>query len=820
MTATESAFDKNASAMEKARAKAKALTAQITAQKQRVEQLKTFVTQAEKAQADLTKELERARAEYGDGTKEVAALEQKVTEADTRTQKWKQALADATTELHKMEQELKDIPNSVQLVGQSMQDAGAAIKGVSDKIGSVGKTMTTHITAPIAAVGAAAIASFKEVDEGMDTIVKKTGATGDALTEMQDIAKDLAGTLPTSFAAAGEAVGEVNTRFGLTGDTLEELSGKFIKFAELNDVDVTTAVDSVQSAMAAWGLSAEDAGAMLDTLNAVAQGTGTSVDSLADSMVTNVTTLQEIGFSASDAAWFLGELDKNGVDASSTMSGLKKALANASEQGISMEDALADLQQTMIDSDSDADAYAEAMELFGTKAGPQLAAALKDGRLSLDALGTSLDDNLGNVETTFDNTLDPIDDFQVALNNAKIAGSELGTAIQTSAAPLISKLTEGIKTATQWFTSLDSSTQQTILTVAGVAAAVGPVLTVIGAIGSGIGTLISGIGGIVSGIGGAIPVITGIGTVITGTVIPAIGSVLVAIAPVLPIIAGVAAAIAAVILIVKNWGQISEWFSGVWDKVTTGVGDAMDKLKTGISNGWETVKTKTTETWNNVKTSVSNAWNGMNTAATTIGNMIKTSVTEKWTSIKTSASNIWTGIKSTITTNMTTALNTVSEKVSAIKNAFSEKLNAAKETVSNVISKIKGLFNFSWSLPKLKMPHVSITGKFSLMPLSIPKFSVSWYKKAYSDPVLFTSPTVLSTASGYKGFGDGSGGEIVIGQSMMQNMIRDAVAAGGAHYGDINIVVNGAAGQDVEELADAVAIRFQHMINQRGAVWA
>ena len=122
------------------------------------------------------------------------------------------------------------------------------------------------MTAPIAAIGAASLAAFSEVDSGLDIVTQKTGASGQALEEMQQSVKNLATQIPTDFETAGAAVGEVNTRFGLTGQALEDLSGKFIKFAQLNDTDVSTSVDNVSSVLNAFGQSTDDAGDLLDAL--------------------------------------------------------------------------------------------------------------------------------------------------------------------------------------------------------------------------------------------------------------------------------------------------------------------------------------------------------------------------------------------------------------------------------------------------------------------------------------------------------------------------------------------------------------------------
>lgn len=128
--------------------------------------------------------------------------------------------------LKALKEEAKKVPSAL---SASMKEAGDKIKEVGDKTTEFGKGLSTHVTAPIVAIGAASLSAFNEVDKGMDIIVQKTGASGKALKEMQDSMKTLATSIPTDFETAGATIGEVNTRFRLTGQKLEELSGKFIK---------------------------------------------------------------------------------------------------------------------------------------------------------------------------------------------------------------------------------------------------------------------------------------------------------------------------------------------------------------------------------------------------------------------------------------------------------------------------------------------------------------------------------------------------------------------------------------------------------------
>lgn len=414
------------------------------------------------------------------------------------------------------EQELKNLETQYNQVasvaGAQMQIVGDKMQEVGQRISEVGDSITQKVTAPLAALGGASVAAFVSVDKGMDTIVAKTGASGEALENMKNIAKELATSIPTDFETAGAAVGEVNTRFKLTGDELADLSGQFVKFAKLNNTDVSTSIDAVQAAMAAFGLSSNQAGAYLDTLNAVGQQTGADVNRLAQDMVTNAASFKALGYSASDAANFLGQLSVNGVDSSQVMVGLKKAFVEAAKDGVSMKDKLAELQNTMANANSDTEAYAAAMEIFGNRAGPALATAIREGRLSLEALGSSIEDNLGNVDKTFEQTLDPVDEFKMALNNLKVVGADFGKSLLGVVSPAIKKLTSIIQSLQKKWESLSPAQQQTIIKMGLMAAAVGPVVKVIGKLTSGLGFLVSKAGSAVNAIASIAAGTAGIGT--------------------------------------------------------------------------------------------------------------------------------------------------------------------------------------------------------------------------------------------------------------------------------------------------------------------
>ena len=377
-------------------------------------------------------------------------------------------------------------------------------KGMS----AAGTAMTKSVSGPIAAIGALAVKSWKEVDTGLDTIVAKTGASGEELEGMQEILTSLTSNIPTDFATAGAAIGEVNTRFKLTGEELEDLSGQFVKFARLNNQDVSRSVDSVSKMMAAFGVETKDAGSMLDMLNVVGQKTGEDVGSLADLLTNNAAQLKEMGLGAEEAASFMADMSLAGTNSSTAMMGLKTAMKNATEDGVSLDDALKGFQETMNSNATDIEKQAAAYELFGTRAGGAIADAVSEGRLNLEDLSSSLGDFSDSVNTSFANVAGgPMDEFTTTMNDLKTAGAGLVEAAGPSISQFLGTVTDGITKLTEKWNELSPQTQDLIIKIGAIAAVAGPLLIIGGAVISGIGKIAGGIGGLaghIGGLGGAV----------------------------------------------------------------------------------------------------------------------------------------------------------------------------------------------------------------------------------------------------------------------------------------------------------------------------
>ena len=715
-------------------------------------------------------------------------------------------------EIIQTESKLKHFEKEAQKLNNVKLTAlGEQFKDVGSKMQTVGKGMTKYVTAPIVAAGAGSVAAWKEVDNALDIVIAKTGATGQAAEDMGNIVKDIATTIPTDFETAGNAVGEVNTRFGVTGDELEALSTKFIEFATLNETDVSTSVDLVQQAMDAFGMEASEAGDMLDILNKVGQNTGISVDQLAQSMVTNSAALHEMGFDAAEAAQFLGEMEMAGIDSSTMMAGLKKALANAAAEGKPLDQALSDLQTSMEGASSDTEAMNMATELFGAKAGPAIAEACKNGVVNFNDLGGAVEDFGGSVETTFDETVDPIDTFQTTLNELKILGAEVGGSLLQSLQPTIEKIAGVIQKLAEWWGNLSPQMQNAILIAAGIAAVAGPIIVILGSIIGAIGEMII-----------MMPIITA-----------EIAASEVALLPIIAVILAIVAAVIAIVAIVRHWGEICEWFKGVWENFTAVIKAvweqtseylkaAWEALKQVALIVWEAIKMAITApiqfvwsliqiVWNAIKTFLTNAWNGIKNTAQTVWDAIKnfiiTPIQNAWNRVK----GIVDTMKSTISNVFNSIRNTARNVWEGIKNAITQPIETAKNTVKGIIDRIKGFFPLSIGriFSNLKLPHFDWHWKQVIGKIKVPVFDgIDWYAKGG----IFDAPTVA-------GIGEAGPEAVVPLDKFWQKMdkIADAASGGGDQ---IQIIVNAAPGMDVNALADAVQERLVRLQKQRDKAWA
>ena len=415
------------------------------------------------------------------------------------------------------EQQLKTLENTAGSGSATLAQISAVTGEWGDKLTDAGKKLSV-VSAGLVAFGTAAVKAFNEVDEGADIVVKKTGATGEAADALQEAYTNVAQSIVADFTDIGTAIGEVSTRFGLTGTELEDLSTTFLKFAEINDIDVQTAVEGVDQALKTFNVDGSEANDFMGLLTATSQATGISMGELLTNLQQYGPTLKEMGLDLDDAVVLMGNFEEAGIDSSDMLSKLQKAASYYNEQGLSMEEGLADLITRLQDSSTEADATAEAYELFGKRGGLAFVTAAKEGKLSIGDLETSMDEYSTVVDDTYQATLDGTDSMALAWQNLQLALAAVGEAIGETLAPAMEKITEVIQEFTDWFSSLDDSTQSTIVTIGLIVAAIGPLLLILGKVMTGISNITSALSTMGTSATGPIGLaILAIAALVTGT---------------------------------------------------------------------------------------------------------------------------------------------------------------------------------------------------------------------------------------------------------------------------------------------------------------
>lgn len=388
------------------------------------------------------------------------------------------------------EQELKKLENTAGSGSATLAKVSVVTGEWGEKMTDAGKKMSV-VSAGLVAFGTAAVKAFTDVDEGADIVIKKTGATGEAADALQDSYTNVAQNIVADFTDIGTAVGEVNTRFGLTGEELEDLSTIFLKFSDINDIDVQTAIEGVDQALKTFNVDQDQADELMGLLTATAQSTGISMGELLSNLQQYGPTLKEMGLDLDDAVVLMGNFEEAGIDSSDMLSKLQKAASYYNEQGLSMEEGLSDLIARLQDSSTEADATAEAYELFGKRGGLAFVTAAKEGKLSIGDLETSMDDYSTVVDDTYQATLDGTDSMALAWQNLQLALAAVGEAIGNTLAPVLESVTGYLQSFTDWFSSLDESTQNTIVTIGLIIAAIGPLLLILGKVLTGISNITS-----------------------------------------------------------------------------------------------------------------------------------------------------------------------------------------------------------------------------------------------------------------------------------------------------------------------------------------
>ncbi|MFS0950887.1 phage tail tape measure protein [Enterococcus thailandicus] len=463
-----SAMDKDATQTEKLRAAKQKLEKQLGLAEQRTQMLR--------------EEYEKSVKETGAYSSESEKLYKQLLNSETGENKLRTALEKTNDAL----KEQGDVSVKTAEKLQKIEEAGEKVKGVGEK-------MSVGLTAPIVAAGAAGLAAFSEVDEALDTIITKTGATGEQADRLSESFENVGANTHLELQTVGEAIGEVNTQFGFMDKKLEDSTNYLLQYAEINETDVSQSAISARQAIEAYGLSYDDLNSVLDATTKTAQNTGQSVDDLMQKAIDGAPQIKQLGLSFGEGVTLMGQFEQAGVDSGAALSSLSKATVAYAKDGKSLSTGLGELQDKIKNASSETEAINAAAEIFGTKGGPRMADAIRRGALNLEDLAKTASESNGTVGETFEATLDPIDQADQAMNNAKLAMAKVGEAVQVSLLPFFEQATSMLQSFSGWWSSLDQGTQSWIITIAGIVAAVGPALVVLGSLMGSVTKIVGGI---------------------------------------------------------------------------------------------------------------------------------------------------------------------------------------------------------------------------------------------------------------------------------------------------------------------------------------
>ena len=462
-----SAMDKNATATEK-----------LTVTKKKLE---TQLTLAEKRTQLLREQYEKSVEETGKYSAESEKLYKKMLESETGQNKLKAAL-DETNEALKKQGDVS-IDTAKKL--QKIEEAG-------EKVSNVGKKMSVGVTAPIMAAGAAGLAAFSEVDEAMDTIIQKTGATGDVADRLSTSFENVGSNTHLELQTVGEAIGEVNTQFGFMDKKLEDSTDYLLKYADINNTDVSQAAIYARQSIEAYELSYDDLNDVLDVTTKTSQNTGQSVDDLMKKAIDGAPQIKQLGLSFDEGVTLIGKFEQAGVDSSTMLSKMSKASVVYAKDNLSLQDGLKGTIDSILNAKDETEALRIANEVFG-KGSDKMVDAIKRGTFTLDDLAKVAKESGGAVADTFAETEDPIDAANRAMNNAKFALADVGESVQISLLPFFEMAIDALKSFKGWWDSLDQGTKNWIITLAGIAAVIGPALVVIGTLMSSVTKITAGV---------------------------------------------------------------------------------------------------------------------------------------------------------------------------------------------------------------------------------------------------------------------------------------------------------------------------------------
>lgn len=608
-------------------------------------------------------------------------------------------------EIIETEQELKRLEEQANQSATALQKIGATgekWKEVGGNIENAGKKLLP-VTATVTALGTVSVKTAADFESSMSKVAAVSGATGSDLEALSKKAREMGSKTKFSASEAAEAMNYMAMAGWKTEDMLSGIEG-VMNLAAASGEDLATTSDIVTDALTAFGLSAQDSGHFADVLAAASSNANTNVSMMGETFKYAAPIAGALGFSVEDTAEAIGLMANAGIKGSQAGTSLRTIMTNLSgdvkicgqnigEVTIATTNAdgsMRDLSDILADcrvafsglSESEQAAAAEA--LVGKNAMSGFLALMNASEGDIDKLSGAIDNCNGAAQNMADIMNDNLEG-QLTILKSQL--QELAISFGEILLPAVKKIVGWIQGFINVLNSLPDGVKETIVTIALIAAALGPVLIIVGKVISAIGTIMT-----------IIPKLAGVINAAKG-VIAAFNAVCAA-NPYVLIIAAIVALVAAFIYLWNNCEEFRQFWIDLWEGIKEIAIAVWEALKEFFKAAWEFIKTTAETVWNALATFFTGLWEGIKNTFTTVVNAISTFLTTMWNTIKSVAETVWNAISTFFTTIWNGIKTVVTTVVTAISTFLTTAWNAIKTTVSTVLNAIKSVFETIWNAIK------------------------------------------------------------------------------------------------------------------------
>lgn len=630
------------------------------------------------------------------------------------------------------------VDSAVSTVKSKIESLGNNIQSVGDKISGIGTKLTVGVTTPLTLLGKSAITTAADFESAMSEVAAISGATGEDFTALEELAKEMGETTKFSASESAEALTYMAMAGWKTDDMLGGLEG-VLNLAAASGEDLATTSDIVTDALTAMGYSASDAGKLADVMAAASSNANTNVSLMGETFKYAGTMAGTMGYSMEDVALAIGLMANSGVKGSMAGTALNSIISRLATNTSGATDCINELGVEFYNADGSARNFGDVIdelraatngltteqqaEIASTIAGEEakkgLLAILNATEADYKKLKAAINDCDGSAKNMADTMNDNLNG-QLTLLKSQLEA--LAIQFVELIMPYLRQGVEWLSNLCTWISGLDDNTKKMIITIAGIAAAAGPVLVVGGKVISGVGKIISGVSNVIGIIGKLSPAISGVIS-IGGKLVGGIGSLISKVgsgllpalaaipAPVWIVIAVLGALVAAGVAIYKNWDEIKEFGSKIWSAIKDFVGNAIEgimgffsNIVDFISNNWQGLLTfivnpfvggfkllyDNCETFrnfidgflNNLKEGFQNFKDNISEKFTEL----KENITEKAHEMKEKVSEKFSEMKESVISKVEELKAGAIEKISDLKEKAHEKISEMKE---NVVSKVE-----------------------------------------------------------------------------------------------------------------------------------